>query len=112
MFIVSKAKKQKTFPCFNSLICFFKIVKPNVSIFFNSSQQIPIKSNYKTTENSSEIILCSVKSNPKPTKIEWYKDHKLLGINFYFTTRAIVSYTLKTFRQKRNLIDKSLEFSL
>ena len=34
---------------------------------------------YKTVENATEILLCSVKANPSPVKIEWYKDHKLLG---------------------------------
>ncbi len=34
---------------------------------------------YKTVENATEVLLCSVKANPNPVKIEWYKDHKLLG---------------------------------
>ena len=34
---------------------------------------------YKTVENASEVLQCAIKSNPKPVKIEWYKDHKLLG---------------------------------
>ena len=56
-----------------------------VNIYFNTTKlgmETKVSNyliSYKTVENSSETILCSFKANPKPIKVEWYKDHKLLG---------------------------------
>jgi hypothetical protein len=59
----------------------FFLVKPYVSIYLNSSQNITLTGGYlpdkrirRLVENSSDIILCTVNANPRPFRIQWYKD--------------------------------------